>query len=550
MDPFDAAKLVHERIMRVEPEHVTRKIIGYIYLQDYPDQEMIRLALGPDTLIHNVIQKAKDALNLNSTSVFCSPSITPVNTADPLLQFGRFPPHSPSSAFHVAASRCKPQLSDEHSCLTEIFYPGYDPQQQFLQPEETTDFGNLNYPSDYCYPEAALIRRGRNSPCPLKLPAKACHYFNKGFCRNGASCRYFHGHPFPESYSHMIDPNLCEYGDEDELLSPGSLEKLELEITELLKYKKGHPVSIASLPMMYYEKYGRTLQAEGYLTESQRHGKPGYNLTKLLARLKFVRLIERPHGQHSIVLAEDAAKYMDPYGERSDPGPIVSGSRQIYLTFPAESTFTEEDVSDYFETFGPVQDVRMPCQQKRMFGFVTFFSADTAKIVLSTGNPHYVCGARVLVKPYREKPKLSERKHQERLESSIFYHLQHADFDSGLQERFKPPRLLRKHLMEEQVLEIETRRLAQLQLSRKPMATLSYSHPPMDEFHTSQRVYMFLIVIYFSYMNINVRNGGSSDEDIPKYSGSPYTDDESNLRINLPDSPFASGLTASESAAK
>lgn len=42
-------------------------------------------------------------------------------------------------------------------------------------------------------------------------------------------------------------------------------------------------------------------------------------------------------------------KYMENCGERNDPGPIVSGSRQIYLTFPAESTFTEEDVSNYFE---------------------------------------------------------------------------------------------------------------------------------------------------------------------------------------------------------
>ncbi|MCD7466752.1 hypothetical protein HAX54_003757 [Datura stramonium] len=538
MDPFEAAKLVHERIMRVEPEHVTRKIIGYIYLQDYPDQEMIRLALGPDTLIHNVIQKAKDALNLNSTSLFRSPSMTPVNIADPLLQFAHFSPLSPCS-FSSATSRCKPQLSDENSYFTEIPYSGYDPQQQFLQPEETMDFENLNYPSDYCYPEAGLIRRSRNSPRPLKFPAKACHYFNKGFCRNGTSCRYFHGHPFPKSYPHMIDPNVCEYGDEDEVLSPGSLEKLELEIMELLKYKKGHPVSIASLPMMYYEKYGRTLQAEGYLTESQRHGKAGYNLTKLLARLKFVRLIERPHGQHSVVLDEDAAKYMDPHHERSDPGPIVSGSRQIYLTFPAESTFSEEDVSDYFNTFGPVQDVRMPFQQKRMFGFVTFFSADTVKMVLSTGNPHYVCGARVLVKPYREKPKLSERKHQERLESSIFYHLQRAEFDSGLQKRLKPPRLLRKHLMEEQFLELETRRLAELQLSRKPVTTRSYFDPPMDEFNISQN--------HSSHL-IDVRNSGSSDEDNPKYSGSPNADHESNQRINLPDSPFASGVTNSVSA--
>lgn len=49
-----------------------------------------------------------------------------------------------------------------------------------------------------------------------------------------------------------------------------------------------------------------------------------------------------------MILSEDAAKYMDIRSERNDPGPIVSGSRQIYLTFPAESTFTEEDVSNYF----------------------------------------------------------------------------------------------------------------------------------------------------------------------------------------------------------
>lgn len=57
----------------------------------------------------------------------------------------------------------------------------------------------------------------------------------------------------------------------------------------------------------------------------------------------------RPHGQHSVVLAEDAPRYMEYRSERSDPGGIVAGSRQIYLTFPAESTFTEEDVSNYFK---------------------------------------------------------------------------------------------------------------------------------------------------------------------------------------------------------
>lgn len=44
-----------------------------------------------------------------------------------------------------------------------------------------------------------------------------------------------------------------------------------------------------------------------------------------------------------------------------------------------------------------------------MFGFVTFVSADTVKMILAKGNPHFVCGARVLVKPYREKSKLVDR---------------------------------------------------------------------------------------------------------------------------------------------
>jgi hypothetical protein len=59
--------------------------------------------------------------------------------------------------------------------------------------------------------------------------------------------------------------------------------------------------------------------------------------------------------------------------------------------------------------YGPVQDVRIPYQQKRMFGFVTFVYAETVKIILAKGNPHFVCDARVLVKPYKEKGKVPDR---------------------------------------------------------------------------------------------------------------------------------------------
>lgn len=63
----------------------------------------------------------------------------------------------------------------------------------------------------------------------------------------------------------------------------------------------------------------------------------------------------------------------------------------------------------FCSTFGSVEDVRIPCQQRRMFGFVTFVEPETVKMILDKGNPHYVRGSRVLVKPYKEKPKLIDR---------------------------------------------------------------------------------------------------------------------------------------------
>ncbi|XP_039019785.1 zinc finger CCCH domain-containing protein 23-like [Hibiscus syriacus] len=55
---------------------------------------------------------------------------------------------------------------------------------------------------------------------------------------------------------------------------------------------------------------------------------------------------------------------------------VNPASRQI---FPADSTFREEDVSNYFSIYRPVQDVRIPYQQKRMFGFNTFVTRRIGK---------------------------------------------------------------------------------------------------------------------------------------------------------------------------
>ncbi|CAL4995833.1 unnamed protein product [Urochloa decumbens] len=71
--------------------------------------------------------------------------------------------------------------------------------------------------------------------------------------------------------------------------------------------------------------------------------------------------------------------------------------------------------------YGPVQDVRIPYQHKRMFGFVTFVYEESVRIILNKGNPHFVCNSRVLVKPYKEKGKFHDRFRK-------LHHQHHGDF--------------------------------------------------------------------------------------------------------------------------
>ena len=408
MDFRESTKVVYERIENIDPENVIR-IFGYLLLQNHDDREMLRLAFSPDNVIQQLINKAKTELGLSSkpaVSVSVSNTISPPQgnpspVSDFPLQMTPFSPAASARPFpspRPGNSPWDPQVNGGQHQVHKLgdFVPrGYSgslpddfpfqSQIQFLAIDDSPLENSIgsDFSGGYYYAEqqpSAAARTSRRSPSMPEFPLKVCHYFTKGFCKHGSSCRYFHGHQMQESFSQIFGSGTNELANDDFLL-PGSLEKIEFELTELLKSRRGCPVSIASLPMLYYEKYGRTLQAEGYLTESQRHGKAGFSLTKLLARLKnSIRLIDRsccmgsfniyiyrkfsfsvynnhgifvfvlisrPHGQHSVILAEDLPKYMEVNGERSDQS-VVSSSKQIYLTFPAESTFTEQDVSNYF----------------------------------------------------------------------------------------------------------------------------------------------------------------------------------------------------------
>ncbi|KAF8391659.1 hypothetical protein HHK36_023966 [Tetracentron sinense] len=542
MDFSDSTRAIFKRIKKLEPENAS-KIIGYILLHDDGERNMIRLAFGPDNLIYALINKAKSDLGLSSKPVVSTPISSPAN-------------------FQVANPYWDPQVTAEQQpvqnknfilpAYLDSISDDYGIQGQFLnlqgQSEPVNPMGS-DFSSNQYYSELALdslmARTNQRSSSLTEFPVKVCHYFNKGFCKHGSNCRYFHGQPHPESFRD-------ESFNEDHVFLPGSLEKLEVELTELLKSRRGFPVSMASLPSIYYAKYGRTLQAEEYLRETQRHGKAGYSLTKLLARLKnSICLIDRPHGQHSLVLAEDAPRYMEYRSERSDPGGIVTGSRQIYLTFPAESTFAEEDVSKYFQNFGPVQDVRIPCQQKRMFGFVTFVYPETVKIILTKGNPHFVCGARVLVKPYREKSGLVDRKYSEKIEPKMYYPSHYQEMDPELLSMLRfcdNSRLLRKQLVNEheQAIELERLRLSELQLAPKPLIHQPYFDYSMDELKLSQACAdrMFPSADHFNSLP-DVLNISSTSGDKARHKSTNFIDQESSLGINLPDSPFASPIASS-----
>lgn len=59
--------------------------------------------------------------------------------------------------------------------------------------------------------------------------------------------------------------------------------------------------------------------------------------------------------------------------------------------------------------YGSVRDVRIPWQEKRMFGFVSFHNPETVNTILTMRIPHFIGESRVLVKRYIEKSKCIER---------------------------------------------------------------------------------------------------------------------------------------------
>ncbi|CAH2062953.1 unnamed protein product [Thlaspi arvense] len=258
-----------------------------------------------------------------------------------------------------------------------------------------------------------------------------CSYFVRGFCNDGCNCKFPHG-GVDETFHGACSPVMEKC---NELLRPNSVPpRLAPQFTGGSRFP--------------FSPEGANLQQ----SEAQR--------------------------AVASMMGDDLHKLARWRPESIDLSAMAS--RQIYLTFPADSIFREEDVSNYFSTYGAVEDVRIPNQQKRMFGFVTFVYSETVKSILAKGNPHFVCDSRVLVKPYKEKGKVPDKY---RSKMSIASCVDGRAFQDNIQD------LLWKRRFEERVLELPSRRLMNLQL----LDVKNHPNHPFDQILVSPRLGSLLL---------------------------------------------------------
>ncbi|CAL4911866.1 unnamed protein product [Urochloa decumbens] len=350
MDAWEATKVVFERVRALDPDNAS-KMMGKLLIQDNSDRELIRLAFGPDHLLHAFVSSARAELPAKPAS----PPSPPV-LSSPWGGCGEYDGGGPSPGGGV----------DHQSPFGgDAFYP-------------ENEYG--------CWSPASGGYRRSLSLSDAEAGAwRPCVYFARGYCKNGSSCRFLHD-DLP-----VLDDSTAAAEQEMAVMRAKALDAERMASAfpfSSLPRPKGISLNFLLHHQQQHEHSQRGAATAMVHATEDMHRFPAWS----------PRIMERG-------------------------GNLISSpaARQIYLTFPADSTFTEKDVSNYFSMYGPVQDVRIPYQHKRMFGFVTFVYEESVRIILNKGNPHFVCNSRVLVKPYKEKGKFHDRFRK-------LHHQHHGDF--------------------------------------------------------------------------------------------------------------------------
>ncbi|CAN0891842.1 Zinc finger CCCH domain-containing protein 55 [Linum grandiflorum] len=414
--------------------------MGYILIHDLGDRDLARLALGHETLLLGVISKAKAQLGLSSNTLPSSPHFhnpisrpvgggcgggccspfphSPSQGNGCLADFARNPsPHS----WPVSSSSSFSPRSSAHflSCDGARSAGSYNEAAFAKSVGSNGGGGDCSSSSngadaleDYPFDEYLSFLDDSSSSCRNEeLDVTADASFHRRRFSESDACGDTEDVGFGNGYrpsSHFHDGKfdclffvVAGFNGRVMVGSPREMESLYLQQREgMMRLKAAHQQQQQRLA---YNKYMNLLlqqqnDPQRFIGGCCRLGAEEFH--------KFGRFCPERNEIFAMSMSEKAN----------------SVARQIYLTFPADSTFKDEDVSNYFSTFGPVEDVRIPYQQKRMFGFVTFLHAETVKLILARGNPHFICDSRVLVKPYKEKGKAANEQQ---------HHLHHQVMDRG-----------------------------------------------------------------------------------------------------------------------
>ncbi|GKV52436.1 hypothetical protein SLEP1_g59018 [Rubroshorea leprosula] len=150
---------------------------------------------------------------------------------------------------------------------------------------------------------------------------KPCIYFARGHCKNGDNCKFAHG-GFADNVDH--GGHIV-----------GSSSKMDFFYHQLEEMKR--------MKALYQQR----LAASQFIG-----GAPSLFSDKSMNL--FLRQQNDPQRAAALMLGEEIYKFGQDQLERNDLFALAlaekanSASRQIYLTFPADSSFKDKDVSNYF----------------------------------------------------------------------------------------------------------------------------------------------------------------------------------------------------------
>ncbi|KAG2306427.1 hypothetical protein Bca4012_084550 [Brassica carinata] len=413
MDPGDPTSILFTKIRTLEPDFAS-KIIGYLLLQDLDKRDLMRLALGPDTLLQSVCLKAKTALGLSSSTNGSSSSSSGTTPLNPIsrpinihrhsprngfMEFSRSPsslntpggsnnPNVGSSPFQASSSLFASDdgdLLDEGQLGNYLSFLNESSSKNNNNNDENTDLFGFSGDND----DAHLHKRSFSA-------SDVC--FGSEEPGYGGYSRFPHGGGgLGDDFDSPGGFGSPDYRQQEEIARIKLAQRQRIAAAQFLAASGGSPMSYdKGINFLLGSRHPHRSGGAGQFgDEGYWFGSPGrYEREELMGM-----------------------------GDKSN-----SASKQIYLTFPADSSFTDEDVSNYFGNFGPVQDVRIPYQQKRMFGFVTFVHSETVRIILARGNPHFICDSRVLVKPYKEKGRILENRRQQQ---QLLQQMERGNFSPG-----------------------------------------------------------------------------------------------------------------------